>query len=460
MDCSTVFLVFLLLRPELIRLLSQMEINMKRLISAWKLVKGEIGYRKMNFILSVISVFIAISTLTGSFMILRLHDHHTNQILQTKKEQLEQRMDSLQNETRRAMLEVGFNITILPQNQDVYEWYSRGYGNTFMPEQYVDKLENLDLEVIRHFLPVLQKTLKWEEKNLELLLIGRGGDVPAEVKPSQGPMVDSIVKGTIRLGYQLHTKLDVQEGEKLTLKDKQFIVDECYDERGNKDDISAWIHLEDAQELMNRQGVINGILAMESLDFADEDMEKFRDKISGILPGTQVIDKDNRAKVRTKARMKVKERTEQLMQSELEHRKNLRKEKEGIASVLRLVILVACGVWIVFLGLLNTRSRSAEIGILRAMGVPVKKILQVFLSKYFIVGLFGGVAGFFGGLLSGFIFSKFLEGSFIWIDLGMPFLIWLIVLSVAGAAILSIVAGWVPALTAARQDPAEILHGE
>ena len=433
---------------------------MKSLISAWKLIRREITYRKMNFVLSVISVFIAISALTGSFMILRIHDHHTNRILQTKKEQLEQRMDSLQNETRRAMLEVGFNIMILPKNQDVYEWYSRGYGNTFMPEQYVDKLENSDLEVVRHFLPVLQRRLEWEEKDMDLLLVGQGGDVPAELKPSQGPMVDSIVKGTIRLGYRLHTRLDVKEGEKLTLRGTHFIVDECYDERGNKDDISAWVHLKDAQELTNRQGVINGILAMESLDFADEDMEKLRDKISGILPGAQVIDRGNRAKVRTKARVKVKERTEELMQSELEHRKNLRKEKEAIASVLRLVVVIACGVWIVFLGLLNTRLRSTEIGILRAMGVPVKKIMQVFLSKYFIAGIFGGIAGFFGGLLSGFIFSNFLEGSFIRIDLGMPFLTGLIVLSVAGAALLSIIAGWIPALTAARQDPAEILHEE
>ena len=433
---------------------------MKRLITAWKLIKGEIGYRKMNFILSVISVFIAISALTGSFMILRIHDYHTNRILQTKKEQLEQRMDSLQNETRKAMLELGFNIMVLPQNQDVYEWYSRGYGNTFMPEQYVDKLENSELEVVGHFLPILKSRMEWDEENIELFLIGREGDIPGEVKPSQGPMLDSIAQGTIRLGYQLHTKLDVNKDERIRLKGKQFIVDRCYDERGNEDDISAWIHLKDAQELTNKQGVINGILAMESFDFAEEDMEKLRSKISEILPGTQVIDRGNRAKARTQARLKVKERAEQAIQSELQHREDLREVRKEIAFVLRLVILIACGVWIVFLGLLNTRSRRTEIGILRAMGVPVKKILQVFLSKYFIAGIFGGVAGFFGGLLSGFIFSKFLEGSFNWIDLGMPFLIWLIVLSVAGAAILSIVAGWVPALTAARQEPAEILHEE
>ncbi|MFW5900994.1 MAG: ABC transporter permease [bacterium] len=433
---------------------------MKRLITAWKLIKGEIGYRKMNFILSVISVFIAISALTGSFMILRIHDYHTNQILQTKKEQLEQRMDSLQNETRKAMLELGFNIMILPQNQDVYEWYSKGYGNTFMPEQYVDKLEKSGLKVVRHFLPILQNRIEWEEKNMELLLIGRGEEVPGEVKPSQGPMVDSIAEGIIKLGYQLHTNLDVKEGEKVRLKGKQFIVDKCYDERGNKEDISAWVHLKDAQELNNKQGVINGILAMESFDFAEEDMEKLRSKISEILPGTQVIDRGNRAKARTQARLKVKKRAEQAIQSELQHRQNLREVREEIASVLRLVILIACGVWIVFLGLLNTRSRRAEIGILRAMGVPVKKILKVFLSKYFIAGIFGGVAGFFGGFLLGFIFSKFPEGSFLWNDLELSFLIWLIVLSVAGAAILSIVAGWIPALTAARQDPAEILHGE
>ena len=433
---------------------------MKRILSAWKLIKNEIGYRRMNFILSVISVFIAISALIASIMVLRIHDHHTNQILQNKQEQLQNRMDSLQNETRKAMLELGFNILILPENQDVSDWYTKDYGETYMPEQYVDKLAGSGLIIVRHFLPILQSKVEWEEKDIEILLIGTRGEVPNLDKPPREPMVDPVSEGTVKLGYQLHQKFDLNKGDAIQLKGRKFVVNECYKERGNKDDISAWIHLDEAQELMNRQGVINAIMALECLCQGEVELAELRDKITGILPGTQVIERGSRALARAEARLKLKKRARQAIQSEKQHRQELREVREDITSILIPVIFIASGIWVAFLGLLNSRARREEIGILRAMGVPVRKILQVFLSKYLIVGVFGGIVGFLGGLLSGFIFSRFLEGSFIWIDLGMPLLLWLIVLSIAGAAILSVIAGWIPALTAARQDPAEILHRE
>jgi ABC-type lipoprotein release transport system permease subunit len=36
----------------------------------------------------------------------------------------------------------------------------------------------------------------------------------------------------------------------------------------------------------------------------------------------------------------------------------------------------------------------------------------------------------------------------------------LLVLSVGGAALLAVIAGWIPTLTAIRQDPAEVLREE
>ncbi|MFP4622097.1 MAG: ABC transporter permease [Bacteroidales bacterium] len=433
---------------------------MRRWIYGRKLLKGEISYRKRNFILSVISVLIAISALIASVMVLRIHDYRTNQILQTKKEQLENRMDSLRNDMRKATLELGFNVLILPQNQDASDWYGKDYGEIYMPEHYVEELATSGLLIARHFLPILQSRVEWEEKNTDIILIGTRGEVPNQDKPYREPMVDPVNKGTIKLGYQLHRKFGLEEGEEVQLKGKQFVVDECYEERGNKDDMSAWIHLKEAQQMVNKQGVINAILALECLCFKETEPGELRSKIRDILPGTQVIEQGSRALAREEARLKVKERAEQSIQSERKHRQNLREVRENITSVLIPVIFIACGIWIAFLALLNFRSRRGEIGILRAMGVPVGKILQVFLSKFFIVGILGGIVGFFGGLLLGYVFSRFLEGSFVWIDPEPSYLASLLVLSVAGAALLSIIAGWIPALSAARQDPAEILHRE
>ena len=369
-------------------------------------------------------------------------------------------MDSLQNETRKAMLELGFNILILPENQNISDWYTKDYGETYMPEQYVDKLASSGLIIVRHFLPILQSKVEWEEKNREILLIGTRGEVPNLDKPPREPMVDPVPKGTVKLGYQLHNEYGLNKGDSIYLMGRKFIVDECYDERGNKDDISAWIHLDQAQELMNRQGVINAIMALECLCQGEVELAELRDKITGVLPGTQVIERGSRALARAEARLKLKKRAQQAIESEKQHREELREVRENITSVLIPVIIVACGIWIAFLGLLNSRARREEIGILMAMGVSVKKILRIFLSKYVIIGFLGGILGLLGGLLFGFIFSRFLEGSFIWINLGVSFLTWLIVLSIAGAAILSVIAGWIPALTAANQDPAEILHRE
>ncbi len=434
---------------------------MKKWISGHRLVKDEMGYRRRNFILSVVSVFIAISALIGSILILRIHDYRTNQILQTKKAQLEQRMDSLRNDMRKATLELGFNILILPKNQDVSDWYAKDYGDTYMPENYVEELAGSGLLIARHFLPILQTRVKWEEKDTEIILIGTRGEVPNQDKPYREPMVNPVSEGTIKLGYRLHRKLDLNEGEKIQLNGEQFIVDECFEERGNKDDISAWIHLKEAQQMVNKQGVINAILALECLCFGDVEPGELRSKITEVLPGTQVIEQgSSKILAREEARMKVRERAKQSIQSEMKHRQNLREVRESITSVLIPVIFIACGVWIAFLGLLNFRSRRGEIGIFRAMGFPVGKILQVFLSKYFIVGILGGITGFLGGLLSSYIFSVFLEGSFVWINPEPSYLAWLLLISIAGATLLSIMAAWIPALATAREDPAEILHRE
>jgi hypothetical protein len=67
------------------------------------------------------------------------------------------------------------------------------------------------------------------------------------------PMVDPVAPGSIVLGYELHDSLGLKRGDRLTLLGREFTVGTCYAMRGNKDDITAWIHLAEAQELLEDQ---------------------------------------------------------------------------------------------------------------------------------------------------------------------------------------------------------------
>ena len=77
-----------------------------------------------------------------------------------------------------------------------------------------------------------------------------------------------------------------------------------------------------------------------------------------------------------------------------------------------------------------------------------------------MVGILGGAIGFFAGVLAAVYFGAALEDTRIKITEMDLSLAGLLVLSVGGAAVLAVIAGWIPTLTAIRQDPAEVLREE
>jgi ABC-type lipoprotein release transport system permease subunit len=85
---------------------------------------------------------------------------------------------------------------------------------------------------------------------------------------------------------------------------------------------------------------------------------------------------------------------------------------------------------------------------------------MLFIWKHISIGILGGSLGlilgaFFVALLAhygqGIPFEAF--GSFaIWLEMAA--------LAVIGASLLALIAGWIPAVIASRQDPAEVLREE
>jgi len=429
-------------------------------MTIWKLLISEILHRKMNFALGVLSVTVASASLIGSITLLRIHDVRTAQLLEQKQAELAKTMTELKDDTRKAMLKLGFNVVILPKDQNLSDWYADDYASKYMPEDYVHQLADSGIMTVRHFLPSLQQKVEWPEQKRKIILMGTRGEVPNLHRNPVKPLVQPVPPGTISLGYELHRSLGLKVADKIELMGRQFTVHECHKERGNKDDITAWIYLAEAQELLDKKGLINAILALECMCAGDEALPLIRKEIAAILPGTQVIERGSEAIARSEARTKVEEKARIAIQDEKRAREGLRAVRERLASILTPVIITACAVWIAVLGFTNVHARRGEIGILRALGVSAKHVLVMFLSRHFLVGALGGVLGFGAGVLSAVCFTAAHEGTRIRImDAGIS---WagLLVLSVAGAAALAVIAGWIPTMVATRQDPAEVLREE
>jgi putative ABC transport system permease protein len=424
-----------------------------------QLVAKEIFHRKVNYALSVFATLIAAASLIGAIVLLRVHDARTSSILHRKEAELEARMDKLKDDTRKAMLKLGFNLVILPKDQNLADWYAEDYSTTYMPESYADRLAASDIVSVRHILPSLQQKIRWPERGRTIILMGTRGEVPNLHLSPKKPLVQPVPQGSIILGYELHQSMNIKAGDEVRLLGRKFVVKTCYPERGNKDDITAWIRLKGAQELLGKEKQINAILALECL-CTDNSLPTIRKEIAAILPGTQVIERGSRAAARADARNQVASEAATTLDKEKEGRESLRREREHTASILVPVVLLTCALWVAIMGFLNVRSRREEIGILRTVGVSSRRIFALFIWKHISIGILGGIFG----LILGILFALLWAAPDRSIPLGavgsLPFWLGMAALAVIGASLLAVIAGWIPAMTASGQDPAEVLREE
>jgi len=424
-----------------------------------QLVRKEIFHRKINYSLSVFATLIATASLVGSIVLLRLHDVRTNSILEQKEFELQVRMNRLNDDTRKAMLKLGFNLVILPKDQNLADWYSNDYSTQYMPESYADRLAGSDIVSVRHILPSLQQKILWPERRRNIILMGTRGEVPNLHLSAQKPLIQPVPEGTIILGYELHQSMQIRVNDRVKLLGRSFAVKECYPERGNKDDITAWINLKDAQELLGKEGRINAILALECLCTGNA-LPTIRKELAAILPGSQVVERESRALARAEARIQVGNESAKTLEEEKRGRDILRSERERMASVLVPVILLTCALWVAVMGFINVRSRREEIGILRTVGVSARRIFMLFVWKHISIGILGGLLGLILGVSVVFLVADSNSDIPIRTIGTLPFWFEMAGLAVIGASLLAVIAGWLPAMVASRQDPAEVLREE
>ncbi|MBX0300530.1 ABC transporter permease [Cryobacterium sp. 1639] len=139
---------------------------------------------------------------------------------------------------------------------------------------------------------------------------------------------------------------------------------------------------------------------------------------------------------------------------------------DGIVLVLNafaVIALLAAGFGIVNTLLMSVQERTREIGLMKAMGLGGGKIFGLFSLEAVFIGLMGSAIGVGVGMLAGLGANTLLADTLLADLPGLtlvafdPVALATIILVVMGLAFL---AGTIPALRAARQDPIESLRYE
>ncbi len=415
------------------------------------LVIKEIQRRKLNFFLGWLSVAVAVASVTGALSLLRIHDMKSEIIITSREKETRRRLARLQDDYRKITKKLGFNLLILPEGQNLNDFYANDYAVKLMPESYVDSLANSRSVLIRHLLPSLQEKIMWPEKHRTIILTGIRGEVPFAHKNPKEPILEPVPKGTVIMGYELHKSMGIRPGDSVEIKGRRFMVKKCNGLRGNKDDITVWMDLKQAQDILNKPGMINAIQALKCHCVGNA-LGNVREEVHSVLPGTQVIEKGSKVLMRAEARDRAAREAVEALEAEKKNRMAMRKEQEHFASVLVPSVVLASAVWIAFLFIGNVRERKSEIGVLRAVGVKERKIMKLFLLKALIMGLAGAFTGYLVGVMAGGLLGGWLS----WKVFDVPLLMLVLVF----APLLAVMAAYLPAVMAARQDPAEVLREE
>jgi hypothetical protein len=404
----------------------------------------------------VAAAAVATATLLIAVSLVDLQARSMHVVLEQKRSEAESLAASMRDDMRRAMLKLSFNVLILPAGTELKAWYAdRAEG--YMPEAYVERLASSGIVTVRHLLPALQKKTVWPETGRTILLVGTRGEVANVFKSPKKPLVQPVPDGSLVLGYELHRSLNLHTNDTATLLGRAFRVHACHERRGTKDDITAWIPLKAAQDLLGAPGQINSILALECLCAGSDALERIRADIRAVLPDTQVVEMGTRVLARAEARMRVAEDTAQMVEEERIRQNQLLRRRTVLAAALTPPIMLLSGLCIGALAFANGRSRRYEMALLRSLGLSAAAVLILVAGKLAVLGLAGGALGCAAGLVAVGLGATGLPGLAAG-DVAAAFSPVRLLGVCLAAPLLALVAGWLPTVLTARADPATVLH--
>ena len=421
-------------------------------MSNWKLLCREIAHRKMNFLLSLLAMTAAAMLFIAGPTLMEGYKEESDQQLRAMQVKADTDLANLDKRTKRIMRDLGFNLRIVHKNTDLSRLYA-SFVSFDMPESYVTTLaEAPEITKIVHLVATLKQMIELEGK--PRLLVGFAPEATQSHIEQKAPMGFQIKQGTVFLGHLAGEGFTV--GESIEVLGKSFEIANILAPRGTRDeDIFVAMHLKDAQQLLEKEGLISEIVALGCKCKTVDRVQEIMAQLEAVLPEARVVELSTRAIAREEQRQLVSKHYEQQMNDYKAGREGIRTVLLGLNNQVIPLIVLVCVTWAGLLAWTNVRQRRTEIGLLRALGKNSTGIISLLLGKALIVGLLGGILGSLMGLA---IASQLAQSELLAVsaeNFQAPTL--LLVVTIGGAPLVAALASYLPTLIAVQQDPAVVL---
>ena len=399
------------------------------MLGIWKIVYRNLTYQKLRTALTLLGIIIGIAAITSMVTL----------------------GDSLKSSITEQFEQIGTDKIIITPGAPT----SMGFSGAIGTESLTQKDENVVRRVsgVENAFGILSRTAKLElgkEESYSTIMawdIEKAGKLFSDMQGyeiEEGRDLKKNDRYSAVIGYLAKTEIfkrEIKIKDMLRINGKNFRVVGILEKIGNPvDDMSILVPIDSARAVFNNTDEFSMIF-VDARD--DVDINKVEEKIKDEL-------KDERGaedfKVQTFGDiLEIADRILGILQLIF----------VGIAAI----SLVVGGIGIMNIMLMTVMERTKEIGVMKATGATNRIVLFIFLGEAAIVGLLGGLIGFFLGFIGSYFIVGY-AGSMVGIPINVSFSPELFIGSLVFSMIVGILSGVYPARRASKLDPVDALRYE
>jgi ABC-type antimicrobial peptide transport system permease subunit len=235
---------------------------------------------------------------------------------------------------------------------------------------------------------------------------------------------------SVLTGFDVSRSMDIAAGGRLRLRHRLFPVAGVLRKTGSVEDRMVFLPLSTAQEVFHRPSLLTGIMLKVP---PGSDPDKLAVKVGRILPGIETVTPDE-------------------MKRQLDENLGLWNVVTVGSATLAFMVGTLC---IMISMLVAFFERRREIGLRKALGASKADILSEFFLESLLVSMTGWLLGTLGGAVFITLYNRVLQEG----GIALFHLSWRVVfLSLAGSALLGVLATLLPAWQASLVRPSEVIN--